>query len=117
MQPAWASLRLLGRLVRGEEDSEDAVEALIQTASSMPPQWPFWVYWVYLLCLFLCFFWVAVFFLGDFCGVGWFVHTHPIHTYPHVSISIQIYAHLSTLNPSKSPTNLIPGEQQSGQGL
>ncbi|CAL1163273.1 unnamed protein product [Cladocopium goreaui] len=38
MQPAWASLRLLGRLMRGEEDSEDAVEALIQTASSMPPQ-------------------------------------------------------------------------------
>ena len=41
MQPAWASLRLLGRLMQGEEDSEDAVEALIQTASSMPPQWPF----------------------------------------------------------------------------
>lgn len=80
MQPAWASLRLLGRL-RGEEDSEDAVEALIQTASSMPPQWPFLgLVRFSLLFLFGCFFGV----------VGWFVHT-----YPYLS-------KLSKLNPSKS---------------
>ena len=70
MQPAWASLRLLGRLMRGEEDSEDAVEALIQTASSMPPQWPF--LGLVRFCLL---------FLGVFFGaVGWFVHIL-IHTY------------------------------------
>eukprot|EP00434_Breviolum_minutum_P042992 symbB.v1.2.038292.t1/scaffold5915.1/size22486/1 len=37
MQPAWASLRLLSRLIH-EDESEDAVDAIIRTASTMRSQ-------------------------------------------------------------------------------